>query len=174
MTRKKIEDCMTSELLFHALKTPCIDRSNSFMEEYNHRQNLLGLTPQQKRAMYLHDEKAILDGSSYIDVHTPLAATPDGFRTTNFIIAPTLSELVKYANAAVLSGICDDVLFMGKPWDIACQNALYRSDCMEARVLRNVLNFDVELTVKQVGAFICQEFSPLKRLYYHIPDEKAA
>ena len=118
------------------------------MEEYNHRQNLLGLTPQQKRAMYLHDEKAILDGSSYIDVHTPLAATPDGFRTTN--------------------------LFMGKPWDIACQNALYRSDCMAARVLRNVLNFDVELTVKQVGAFICQEFSPLKRLYYHIPDEKAA
>lgn len=172
--KKKIEDCMTSELLFHALKTSNNDKSENFMQEYNCRLNLLGMTPQQKRAMYLHDEKAILDGSSYIDLHTPLAATRDNFRSSTFIIAPTLSELVKYANAAIYAGITDDVLFLDKPWDIACQDAIYNASCMAARVLRNVLNFDIELTVKQINTFINEEFRLLRRLYYHLPDGRVA
>lgn len=174
MTRKKIEDCMTSELLFHAFQTSDRDKSDDFMKEYNLRLNLLDMTPQQKRAMYLHDEKAILDGSSYIDSSTPLAATRDGFRPATFIIAPTLSELVKYANAAVATSISDYAFFLDEPWEIACQNAIYKSGCMPARVLRNVLNFDIELTVKQINTFIHEEFRLLRRLYYHLPEREAA
>lgn len=171
---KKIEDCMTSELLFHALKTSDIDKSSSFMEAYNHRLNLLGMTPQQKKAMYLHDEKAILDGSSYIDLDIPLATVPDGFRPSTFIIAPTLSELVKYANATISMDITYESLLLGNPWNTTYQNAISTSTCMSARVLRNVLNFDVELNANQTSAFIRQEFSILQRLYYHIPEERVA
>lgn len=174
MTRKKIEDCMTSELLFHALKTPDASKSDIFMEEYNRRLNLLGMTPQQKKAMYLHDENAILDGSSYIDLHTPLAAIHDDFRPSTFIIAPTLSELVKYANATISASVTNYILFIGEPWDIAYRDAIYKADSMSARVLRNVLNFDIELTINQVNAFIREEFRILWRLYYHLPERNIA
>lgn len=174
MAKKKIEDCMTSELLFHALKTPDKDESNAFMEAYNRRQALLELTPLQKSDMYLHDEQAVLDGSCYIDIDTLLASAPDGNLSSALIVYPTLSELVKHANTAVSISIDVDMWLTSKPWDTICENALYHSSCMAARILRNVLNFNIGLAPKQISAYISQEFNILRRLYYHFPDKSAA
>lgn len=163
---------MISELLFHAVKSAHhSDVSSTYRAEYEHRCEKLNMTMDQKSRFLQYDKQAIETNSSYINPDAMLATTNYGNLTPNFIIPPTLSELVTYVNHEMANLLAKHTDVGTLSWEMMCQELFHRSNSMAARVLRHILYCDIGLDIRQLNRFISEEYSILRRTCF-TPDVK--
>lgn len=163
--KKKPKDCMTSELLHHALKG---DPSNKdfYLSEYEKRLKALDLTDKQIKKFRELDETAINNGC-YIKLEAQLAANPFIQPTMNKksinVDNCTMSELV-YLTIDSNKAFTENEHWNTTPaWELVCQHTIYSCKHESTYKLKYVLQ-SIGLTLDQINQFVSNESSIVQRL----------
>ena len=174
--KKELQDCMTSELLFQAMKVAISDSErSSFLAEYERRLKMMDLTDEQIVKFREADETSINNGC-YIKPETLLVTKPfieanmnvDSIKVENC----TFSELVYLTDDANSAFIRDHHWLPKEAWHLVCQHALNFGTCKSAIMLHNRME-SIGLTEEQIGIFIRNECQIAKRLRWHYSNDMA-
>lgn len=174
---KALQDCMTSELLFQALKGIDITASEkvSFLAEYERRLKMMGLTDEQIIKFREADENSINNGC-YIKADVLLATKPFIEATMNAdsikLEKCTFSELVYLTDDANSAYIRDHHWLPAEAWNLVCQHAIGFGICKSAWETRNRMK-SIGLTEEQEGIFVRNECQIAKRLRWHYSEDIA-
>lgn len=174
--KKELQDCMTSELLFQAMKTDASDSDRAtLLAEYERRLKMMGLTDEQVVKFREADETAINNGC-YIKADVLLATKPfieasmsaDSIKMENC----TFSELVYLTDDSNSAYIRDHHWLPAKAFELVCQHALNVGICKSAWEVRNRMK-SIGLTEEQEGIFVRNECQIAKRLRWHYSEDIA-
>lgn len=174
--KKEPQDCMTSELLFQAMQpdTSTSDKA-TFLNEYERRLRMMGLTDEQIVEFRKADEFAINNGC-YIRSDVLLSTKP-------FILAHmntesikiencTFSELIYLTDDANSAFIRDHHWLSSDAWALVCEHALYCGTCKSSCEISNRMKA-IGLTQEQEGIFVRNECKIAQRLRWHYTEDLA-
>ena len=172
--KKEIRDCMTSELLFQAMKGSS-DEKATFLSEYERRLKMMRLTDEQIAKFREADERAITNGC-YIKLDTLLGKEPlikagmnvDSIKMENC----TFSELVYLTDDANATHARDHHWLPTETWELVCKHALSVGICQAAWENRNRMK-EIGLTEEQENVFVRNECQITKRLRWHYSEDMA-
>lgn len=174
--KKEPQDCMTSELLFQAMQpdTSTPDKT-TFLNEYERRLKMMGLTDEQIVEFRKADELAINNGC-YIKSDVLLSTQPfikanmntESIKMENC----TFSELV-YLTDDANSAYCRDHHWLSsEAWALVCEHALNYGICKSAWEIRNRMKA-IGLTGEQENVFVLNECMIAQRLRWHYTEDLA-
>lgn len=168
---KKVQDCMTSELLFEALKSDS-DKS-IYICEYERRLKLMGLTDEQIVKFRESDEISIENGC-YIKSNVLLAESPFIYADMNPVDLKkcTFSELVYLTDSANFAHDNNRYSFPEKVLRIICQNTIYSGVSNSDSELRARMK-SIGISKKQIDFFIFNECQIANRLQWHYSQKMA-
>ncbi len=172
--KKELRDCMTSELLFQALKDST-SKKDIYIAEYERRLKIMGLSDDLINKFKKADETVINNGC-YMKLDTLLASVPfiefnmdkNSIKVENC----TFSELVYLTDDANSAYIRDHHILSPKTWELVCQHAFGFEICKAAFENRNRMKA-IGLTLEQEGIFVKNECQIAKKLRWHYSDEFA-
>lgn len=172
--KKEIRDCMTSELLFQAMKGS-IDEKATFLSEYERRLKMMRLTYEQIAKFREADERAITKGC-YIKLDTLLGKEPlikAGMNVNSIQVQNcTFSELVYLTDEANAVYVRDHHWLPAETWGLVCKHALSVGICQAAWENRNRMK-EIGLTEEQENIFVRNECQITKRLRWHYSEDMA-
>ena len=153
MFKKDITNCMTSELLYEALKANAnYAEKHAFIEEYKRRLKIMGLTNEQMVEFRKMDEVAINNGC-YINLFELFAKQPfikpDMTENSINLRNCTFSELVYLTDDANADYASSSTDFHQSAWQLICKHALEYGICLSA--------FEVHQRMKSIGISLMQE-----------------
>lgn len=174
--KKELQDYMTSELLFQAMKTDASDSDiATLLAEYERRLKMMGLTDEQVVKFREADETAINNGC-YIKPDVLLATAPfieasmsaDSIKMENC----TFSELVYLTDDANSAYVRNHHWLSAEAWNLVCQHAINCGICKSAWENRNRMK-SIGLTEDQEGIFVINESQIAKRLRWRYSEDIA-
>lgn len=173
---KKLQDCMTSELLFQSMQTDTsTPEKESFIAEYERRLRMMGLTDEQTAEFRKADELAINNGC-YIKSDVLLSTEPfikENMDTESIKMENcTFSELIYLTDDANSAYIRDHHWLPAKAWALVCEHALNSGTCKAAYENRNRMK-GIGLTEEQEGIFVKNECKIAQRLRWGYTEELA-
>ena len=152
---KKIEDCLTSELLFQAIRGDIKSKDKLlYVREYGQRLRKMGLSSQQIIDFCNLDTEAIKNGC-YMDEYTLLASKPfitpgmteDSIKLDNC----TFSELVYLTDEANLAYIQDYYLLPRETWELVTKHCIREgSKAASKEMIRRLKSIDVTKAQKEI------------------------
>lgn len=174
--KKELQDCMTSELLFQAMKANIDDSDKElFLAEYERRLRMMELTDEQIIKFRELDENAINRGC-YIKKDVLLATEPlikTGMDENSIKLENcTFSELVYLTDDANAAYVRDHYWLPEKTWDLVCQHALSFGISKAAWETRNRMK-SIELKIENENIFVRNECKITKRLRWYYSEELA-
>ena len=174
--KKELQDCMTSELLFQALQPETSDTDQkSYLDEYERRLKMMGLTSEQIDKFRKADEQAINNGC-YINKDVLLSTVPfivDDMDTDSIKMENcTFSELIYLTDDANAAYIRDHHWLSRKAWDLVCEHALHCGVAKAAWENRNKMKA-IGITEEQENVFVGNECKIALRLRWNRTQEYA-
>ena len=173
--KKELQDCMTSELLFQAMKANCDEEEEkAYIDEYERRLRMMGLTDQQIAEFRQSDEAAISNGC-YMFKEILLASKPmimnsstlDSIKLENC----TFSELVYLTDDANAAVVRDHEWLPQEAWYLVCEHALCGN--AKAEYERQNRMEEIGITKEQGNIFVKNECKIALRLRWRRSNELA-
>lgn len=166
---KKLNDYMTSELLFQAMKIRGEDSErNTFISEYERRLKMMGLKDEQIARFRRYDETAIKNGCC-IEPNILLATKSlieKGIKETIKVENCTFSELVYLTEDSDFIYVHHKNCLSEEACNLIRQHALYFGMCKSAVELRDRMRY-LGITEDQESIFIKNELKIIKKMARH-------
>lgn len=173
--KKELKDCMTSELLFQAMKENCNEEEKkSYIDEYEKRLRMMELSDEQIAGFRQLDETAINNGCYMLKeillTSKPMitsSSTLDSIKLENC----TLSELVYLTDDANAAAVRDHEWLPKEAWALVCEYALRGK--AKAEYERQERMEKMGITKEQGNIFVRNECKIAQRIRWKMTNDLA-